>query len=87
MFQIKNIEYRFINRTQIYQQLLSHTDSLVPGCRLKVTTPVPPDTISLLLVDPEGMDRPLSESETSAVFAEPPYWSFCWQSIFLPDQN
>lgn len=42
----------------------------------------PPDkaTIKLWLIDPDGMAAPLTERETSAVSANPPYWSFCWGS-------
>ncbi|TNE75871.1 MAG: methyltransferase domain-containing protein [Gammaproteobacteria bacterium] len=33
-----------------------------------------------MLIDPEGMDVPLSGEETDAIFEAPPYWSFCWGS-------
>jgi predicted nicotinamide N-methyase len=51
---------------------------LVPGARLRLAQPRPPGGLSLWLLDPEGMARPLTEPETDAVWATPPYWSFCW---------
>ncbi|MAS40844.1 MAG: protein methyltransferase [Porticoccaceae bacterium] len=51
---------------------------LVPGARLRLARPRPPDSLYLWLLDPEGMARPLTEPETDAVWETPPYWSFCW---------
>lgn len=51
---------------------------LVPGARLRLTEPQPPGGLYLWLLDPDGMARPLTEPETDAVWATPPYWSFCW---------
>ncbi len=66
------------------RQLEAHIQSLLPSARLKLS-PVNfenPDCqkLKLWLIDPEGMDAPLKEQETSAIFADPPYWSFCWGS-------
>ena len=36
--------------------------------------------LQLWLIDPNGMDVPLTEQETDAIFETPPYWSFCWGS-------
>ena len=67
-----------------HSQLEAHIQSLLPSARLKLS-PVKfenPDcqNLKLWLIDPEGMNAPLNEKETSAIFADPPYWSFCWGS-------
>lgn len=36
--------------------------------------------LKLWLINPDGMDVPLSESATNTIFETPPYWSFCWGS-------
>lgn len=51
---------------------------LVPGACLQAVTPEPPGGLRLWLLDPQGMARPLTETETDAVWETPPYWSFCW---------
>jgi len=58
--------------------LTAALDRLVPGARLQVVMPEPPGRLRLWLLDPHGMARPLTETETDAVWAAPPYWSFCW---------
>lgn len=58
--------------------LAAALDQLVPGARLRVVTPEPPGGLRLWLLDPHGMARPLTETETDAVWEAPPYWSFCW---------
>ncbi|MDF1830859.1 MAG: 50S ribosomal protein L11 methyltransferase [Porticoccaceae bacterium] len=67
-----------------YQELESHLQSLLPAAHLKLSTlhfeAVGHSELKLWLIDPVGMDTPLSEEEVSAIFADPPYWSFCWGS-------
>jgi len=67
-----------------HSQLEAHIQSLLPSARLKLSAVnfENPDcqNLKLWLIDPEGMDTPLNEQETSAIFADPPYWSFCWGS-------
>lgn len=58
--------------------LAAALDRLVPGARLQAVTPEPPGGLRLWLLDPHGMARPLTETETDAVWETPPYWSFCW---------
>ncbi len=58
--------------------LVAALERLVPGARLCATEPYPPGGVSLWLLDPNGMARPLTERETDAVWETPPYWSFCW---------
>lgn len=53
--------------------------SLLPSARLRLTS-IAKLGLDLWLIDPEGMDAPLQGPEAAAVFAEPPYWSFCWGS-------
>ncbi|MEZ0122295.1 MAG: methyltransferase [Candidatus Reddybacter sp.] len=67
-----------------HRQLETHIQGLLPYAHLKLSTlhfenPTNRE-IKLWLIDPDGMDTPLSEQETSAIFANPPYWSFCWGS-------
>jgi len=60
---------------------LSHTlKNLLPSARLQETTLSLSSPLRLMLIDPEGMDVPLSGGETDAIFEAPPYWSFCWGS-------
>jgi len=65
-------------------QLETHIQRLLPAAHLKLSELHFEKTIAhslrLWLIDPQGMDAPLSEGETSAIFANPPYWSFCWGS-------
>ncbi len=67
-----------------YNELVSHLQSLLPAAHLKLShlhfEDVGHRELKLWLLDPVGMDAPLSEEEVSAVFADPPYWSFCWGS-------
>ncbi len=58
--------------------LSAHLRGLLPTARLR-RQPVLPD-FPLWLIDPSGMDAPLPDREAAAVFAEPPYWCFCWGS-------
>lgn len=60
-------------------ELERHLQSLLPSARLQRRS-IGLSDIQLWLIDPEGMDSALSEAETSAIFADPPYWSFCWGS-------
>lgn len=66
------------------RQLESHIQGLLPSAHLKLSTlyfeNLSNRELKLWLIDPDGMDAPLNEQETSAVFADPPYWSFCWGS-------
>jgi len=65
------------------RQLDSVLAGLVGGARLRQTRldmAGLEHALTLWLIDPEGMDAPLSELETDAVFESPPYWSFCWGS-------
>jgi len=79
------------NPQLLREQLGLALSYLLAGARLKLT-PLPlsyppklpvqlePAVIKLWLINPRGMDAPLSEQETSDIFADPPYWSFCWGS-------
>lgn len=67
-----------------HHELEAHIQSLLPTAHLKLS-PLDFDRaarcqLKLWLIDPDGMDAPLSEQESSAIFADPPYWSFCWGS-------
>ena len=67
-----------------HHELEAHIQSLLPAAHLKLS-PLHFDSaarcqLKLWLIDPDGMDAPLSEQESSAIFADPPYWSFCWGS-------
>jgi len=67
-----------------HRELEAHIQSLLPAANLKLS-PLRFESaahreLKLWLIDPVGMDAPLSEEEVSAVFADPPYWSFCWGS-------
>jgi len=66
------------------RQLDAHIQSLLPAARLKLSPlyfeNVGGRSLKLWLIDPEGMDAPLSEQETHAIFTDPPYWSFSWGS-------
>lgn len=67
------------------ERLREHLDSVLAGlldsARLKLTAPTEfAGQLQLWLIDPVGMAAPLTERETSNVFARPPYWSFCWGS-------
>lgn len=79
------------NPQRLREQLGLALTDLLTGARLKLTSlplsypptlPVQlePAVIKLWLINPRGMDAPLSEQETSDIFANPPYWSFCWGS-------
>ena len=54
--------------------------SLLPTARIKQHQLDLPQPVSLWLINPDGMDVPLTEQETDAIFETPPYWSFCWGS-------
>lgn len=58
--------------------LAAALEQLVPGASLRAVTPELPGGLRLWLLDPQGMARPLTETETDAVWETPPYWSFCW---------
>ncbi|MBQ0721156.1 MAG: 50S ribosomal protein L11 methyltransferase [Gammaproteobacteria bacterium] len=67
-----------------HRQLEAHIQTLLPSAHLK-RLPLKVENaagqgLTLWLIDPDGMDAPLSEEETRAIFANPPYWSFCWGS-------
>ncbi len=67
-----------------HRELDNHIKSLLPAARLKLS-PLHFETteyreLKLWLIDPVGMDAPLSEEEVNAIFTAPPYWSFCWGS-------
>jgi len=67
-----------------HRELEAHIQSLLPSAHLKLSSlhfesPASQE-LKLWLIDPDGMDAPLNEQETSAIFADPPYWSFCWGS-------
>ncbi len=61
----------------ILQQTLR---DLLPTARVKLHQLSLKQTIALWLIDPDGMDVPLTGEETDAIFENPPYWSFCWGS-------
>jgi len=67
-----------------HRQLEAHIQGLLPSAHLKLSTlhfENPTNrALKLWLIDPAGMDAPLNEQETTAVLADPPYWSFCWGS-------
>ncbi len=67
-----------------HRELEAHIQGLLPSAHLKLSTlhfeNAAGHELKFWLIDPEGMDAPLSEQETNAVFADPPYWSFCWGS-------
>jgi len=67
-----------------HRELEAHIQSLLPAGHLKLSPLYFENAacceLKLWLIDPVGMDAPLSEEEVSAVFADPPYWSFCWGS-------
>lgn len=67
-----------------HRDLEAHIQSLLPTANLKLSPLHFENTacceLKLWLIDPDGMDAPLSEEEVSAIFADPPYWSFCWGS-------
>src|SRR5699024_6862202 len=62
----------------LQQQLGDYLRSLLPTARLRRQTVLRENDLRLWLIDPEGMDAPLEHGEAAAVFAEPPYWCFCW---------
>ena len=67
-----------------HRQLEAHIQSLLPTANLKLS-PLHFENaacceLKFWLIDPDGMDAPLSEEEVNAIFADPPYWSFCWGS-------
>lgn len=67
-----------------YGELEAHIQSLLPAAHLKLSrlqfeNPARCE-LKLWLINPDGMDVPLSEQESSAIFSDPPYWSFCWGS-------
>lgn len=64
----------------LQQQLGEYLRSLLPAARLRRQLVLPEHDLGLWLIDPEGMDVPLEHGEAAAVFAEPPYWCFCWGS-------
>ena len=64
----------------LQQQLGDYLRSLLPTARLRRQTVLRENDLRLWLIDPEGMDAPLEHGEAAAVFAEPPYWCFCWGS-------
>jgi len=72
------------HRHPYYRELETHIQGLLPSAHLKLSTlhfeTATDRALKLWLIDPDGMDAPLSEQETSAIFADPPYWSFCWGS-------
>jgi len=72
------------HRHSYYRELETHLQGLLPSAHLKLSTlhfdSAIDQVLKLWLIDPDGMDAPLSEQETSAVFTDPPYWSFCWGS-------
>lgn len=67
-----------------HRELESHIQRLLPTAHLKLSPLHFENTtcndLQLWLIDPDGMDAPLSEEEVNAIFADPPYWSFCWGS-------
>jgi len=67
-----------------HRELEAHIQSLLPAAHLKLSPLHFERTacceLKLWLIDPDGMDAPLREEEVSAIFADPPYWSFCWGS-------
>lgn len=54
--------------------------ALLPGAKLTITALQNVPQLRLWLIDPAGMQAPLSEQEVDAVFTAPPYWCFCWGS-------
>lgn len=65
----------------LHAELLAQLRRILPAARLSLQAPPALDgRVRLWLIDPEGMDKPLSAAETSAAFDDPPYWSFCWGS-------
>lgn len=64
----------------VRQQLDDYLQSLLPAARLRQYQVLLEHGLTLWLIDPEGMDAPLAAGEAAAVFAEPPYWCFCWGS-------
>lgn len=65
---------------ELHTRLDTRLRSLLPSARLHRQTVLPDHDLALWLIDPDGMDVPLPDSEAAAVFAEPPYWCFCWGS-------
>jgi len=69
-----------------HAELEAHIQGLLPAAHLKLSElhfdSVSDHLLKLWLIDPDGMDVPLNERETNAIFADPPYWSFCWGSGF-----
>lgn len=64
----------------VVDPLTACLQGLLPSARLRETTLPLSQPLRLLLINPEGMDVPLSGEETDAIFEAPPYWSFCWGS-------
>lgn len=69
----------------LLRQLNCSLGELLDNVRLQrtdisVSSALGKTAITLWLIDPAGMGAPLTERETSDVFANPPYWSFCWGS-------
>lgn len=60
-------------------QLEAGLQTILPYAKLKQTA-LPDCGLSLWLINPHGMDRPLTEQQTDAAWENPPYWSFCWGS-------
>lgn len=64
----------------LHQPLGDYLQSLLPTARLRRQLVLPEHELALWLIDPHGMGAPLADGEAAAVFAEPPYWCFCWGS-------
>ena len=43
-------------------------------------SPLPGLPLQLWLINPEHMQRRMSDEETQRLINDPPYWSFCWAS-------
>lgn len=45
-----------------------------------VLSPLPGLPLQLWLINPEHMQRRMTDEETQRLINDPPYWSFCWAS-------
>jgi predicted nicotinamide N-methyase len=56
---------------------------VLPGARTMLTVLPLIREVKLYLIDPAGMNRGFSAGEAKAVFADTPFWAFCWASGYV----
>lgn len=56
---------------------------VLPGSRTMLTVLPLIREVKLYLIDPAGMNRGFTAGEARAVFADTPFWAFCWASGYV----